>query len=191
MDRGGGLCFRPGDDAVGHAGGHRLRCERRQNRTRSLAHRGARATLGSARSSRSRGCGRGSRQLPGPALRVERRDAAPHDRPSAGRVSACASSIDDEWLFTPIPRSMHMSRASLLVSPNSRASSSTRIFLGNWWFGPLRSRGSAVFGVPSPGAALHSHTTPVTRAPVLTYFRARTRDLRVARRRRSIPRGDS
>jgi len=37
--------------------------------------------------------------------------------------SACASSIDDEWLLTPIPRSMQMSRASLLVSPSSRASS--------------------------------------------------------------------
>ena len=37
--------------------------------------------------------------------------------------SACASSIDDEWLFTPIPRSTQRSRASLLVSPSSRASS--------------------------------------------------------------------
>jgi len=37
--------------------------------------------------------------------------------------SACASSIDDEWLLTPIPRSMQRSRASLLVSPSSRASS--------------------------------------------------------------------
>jgi len=37
--------------------------------------------------------------------------------------SACASSIDDEWLLTPMPRSMQMSRASLLVSPSSRASS--------------------------------------------------------------------
>ena len=37
--------------------------------------------------------------------------------------SPCASSIDDEWLFTPIPRSMHRSSASLFVRPSSRASS--------------------------------------------------------------------
>ena len=37
--------------------------------------------------------------------------------------SACASSIEDEWLLTPIPRSTQRSRASLLVSPSSRASS--------------------------------------------------------------------
>jgi hypothetical protein len=37
--------------------------------------------------------------------------------------SAWASSILEEWLFTPIPRALHSSRASLLVSPSSRASS--------------------------------------------------------------------
>jgi hypothetical protein len=37
--------------------------------------------------------------------------------------SACASSIDDEWLFTPMPRDIERSSASLLVSPSSRASS--------------------------------------------------------------------
>ncbi len=42
--------------------------------------------------------------------------------------SACASSMLDEWLLTPIPRSMERSRASLLVRPSSRASSWTRIF---------------------------------------------------------------
>jgi hypothetical protein len=33
--------------------------------------------------------------------------------------SACASSMDDEWLLTPIPRDRHRSSASLLVSPSS------------------------------------------------------------------------
>jgi hypothetical protein len=37
--------------------------------------------------------------------------------------SACASSIDEEWLFTPMPRDKERSRASLLVSPSSLASS--------------------------------------------------------------------
>ena len=33
--------------------------------------------------------------------------------------SACASSMDDEWLLTPIPRDKQRSRASLLVRPSS------------------------------------------------------------------------
>jgi hypothetical protein len=33
--------------------------------------------------------------------------------------SAWASSMDEEWLFTPIPRDRHRSSASLLVSPSS------------------------------------------------------------------------
>jgi len=33
--------------------------------------------------------------------------------------SACASSMDDEWLFTPIPRDRQRSSASLLVRPSS------------------------------------------------------------------------
>jgi hypothetical protein len=37
--------------------------------------------------------------------------------------SAWASSIDDEWLFTPIPSDRQRSSASLFVSPSSRASS--------------------------------------------------------------------
>ncbi len=37
--------------------------------------------------------------------------------------SACASSMDDEWLLTPIPRDRQRSSASLLVSPSSWASS--------------------------------------------------------------------
>ncbi len=48
-------------------------------------------------------------------------------RPSASALrrtrSACASSIEDEWLLTPIPRAMQRSNASLFVSPSSRASS--------------------------------------------------------------------
>jgi hypothetical protein len=37
--------------------------------------------------------------------------------------SACASSIDDEWLFTPMPRDRASSSPSLLVRPSSLASS--------------------------------------------------------------------
>ncbi len=37
--------------------------------------------------------------------------------------SACASSIDDEWLLTPIPRPTARSTVSLFVRPSSRASS--------------------------------------------------------------------
>ena len=48
-------------------------------------------------------------------------------RPSASTLrrtrSACASSIDDEWLFTPMPRSTAISTVSLFVRPSSRASS--------------------------------------------------------------------
>lgn len=48
-------------------------------------------------------------------------------RPSASARrrarSAWASSMLEEWLFTPIPRTWQRSRASLLVSPSSRASS--------------------------------------------------------------------
>jgi len=37
--------------------------------------------------------------------------------------SACASSMDEEWLFTPMPSDKARSSASLLVSPSSLASS--------------------------------------------------------------------
>ena len=37
--------------------------------------------------------------------------------------SACASSMEDEWLFTPIPRDRQRSSASLFVRPSSWASS--------------------------------------------------------------------
>ncbi|MHB1961291.1 MAG: hypothetical protein ACYCVC_03025 [Acidimicrobiales bacterium] len=37
--------------------------------------------------------------------------------------SAWASSIDEEWLFTPMPSATQRSSASLLVSPSSRPSS--------------------------------------------------------------------
>ncbi len=37
--------------------------------------------------------------------------------------SAWASSMDEEWLFTPIPRDRHRSSASLFVNPSSWASS--------------------------------------------------------------------
>ncbi len=37
--------------------------------------------------------------------------------------SAWASSIEDEWLFTPMPNAKQRSRASLFVRPSSRASS--------------------------------------------------------------------
>ena len=48
-------------------------------------------------------------------------------KPSASALrrtrSAWASSIDDEWLFTPMPRDRLRSSASLFVSPSSRANS--------------------------------------------------------------------
>jgi hypothetical protein len=48
-------------------------------------------------------------------------------RPSASALrrtrSACASSMEDEWLFTPMPRDRARSRPSLLVRPSSLASS--------------------------------------------------------------------
>ncbi len=48
-------------------------------------------------------------------------------RPSASALrrtrSACASSIEDEWLLTPIPRERASSSPSLLVRPSSLASS--------------------------------------------------------------------
>ena len=53
--------------------------------------------------------------------------------------SACASTMLEEWLFTPIPNASVNSRVSLLVSPSSRASSYTRIFDGTFWRISLRS----------------------------------------------------
>jgi hypothetical protein len=47
--------------------------------------------------------------------------------------------MDDEWLFTPIPRAMQRSNASLLESPSSRASSYTLIFFGNLLPNPFES----------------------------------------------------
>jgi hypothetical protein len=48
-------------------------------------------------------------------------------RPSASALrrtrSACASSMEDEWLFTPMPRERARSSPSLLVRPSSLASS--------------------------------------------------------------------
>jgi hypothetical protein len=48
-------------------------------------------------------------------------------KPSASALrrtrSACASSMEDEWLFTPIPRERASSSPSLLVRPSSLASS--------------------------------------------------------------------
>jgi len=48
-------------------------------------------------------------------------------RPSASAFrrtrSACASSMEDEWLFTPIPRDRARSSPSLLLRPSSLASS--------------------------------------------------------------------
>jgi hypothetical protein len=51
--------------------------------------------------------------------------------------SAWASSMLEEWLFTPIPMAKHSSSPSLLVRPSSRASSYTRIFLGKLFFSPF------------------------------------------------------
>jgi hypothetical protein len=42
--------------------------------------------------------------------------------------SACASSMPEEWLLTPMPKDRDKSSASLLVMPSSLASSCTRIF---------------------------------------------------------------
>lgn len=44
--------------------------------------------------------------------------------------SACASTMLDEWLFTPIPSAAQRSSVSLFVSPSSRANSYTRMFGG-------------------------------------------------------------
>ena len=48
-------------------------------------------------------------------------------KPSASALrrtrSACASSMEDEWLLTPIPRERASSSPSLLVRPSSLASS--------------------------------------------------------------------
>jgi hypothetical protein len=54
--------------------------------------------------------------------------------------SAWASSMLDEWLVTPIPRSRQRSNASLLVRPSSRPSSYTRIFLAKSYVNPFLGR---------------------------------------------------
>jgi hypothetical protein len=54
--------------------------------------------------------------------------------------SAWASSMLDEWLVTPMPRSRQRSNASLLVRPSSRPSSYTRIFLAKSYVNPFLRR---------------------------------------------------
>jgi hypothetical protein len=54
--------------------------------------------------------------------------------------SAWASSMLDEWLVTPMPRSRQRSSASLLVRPSSRPSSYTRIFLAKSYVNPFLGR---------------------------------------------------
>jgi hypothetical protein len=44
--------------------------------------------------------------------------------------SACASTMLEEWLLTPIPSALQRSSVSLFVSPSSLASSYTRMFAG-------------------------------------------------------------
>ena len=76
---------------------------------------------------RLRSTSRVRRRRPAPVLprapRAGRLAAGRRGPPCGAARSACASSIDDEWLLTPIPRSMQRSSASLFVSPSSRASS--------------------------------------------------------------------
>ena len=81
-----------------------------------------------------RGWGAGSGSLAGAAWAGRGADGASAGSGLAGRRipsasalrrtrSAWASSIDDEWLFTPMPRDSARSSASLFVSPSSLASS--------------------------------------------------------------------
>ena len=65
---------------------------------------------------------------PASALRAARRRISPSRSARRRTRSACASSMLDEWLFTPMPSATARSSVSLLVMPSSLASSWTRIF---------------------------------------------------------------
>ncbi len=65
---------------------------------------------------------------PSSVPRAGRRGAGRRARPCGETRSAWASTMLEEWLFTPMPSGSQRSRASLLVSPSSFASSWTRIF---------------------------------------------------------------
>ncbi len=89
-------------------------------------------------------------------------------RPSASALrrtrSAWASSIDDEWLFTPMPSEIERSSASLLVSPSSLASSYTRIFFGNLSLVVLRQRAATRDHLVSHTDSWHQ---PASRVPAV------------------------
>jgi hypothetical protein len=67
--------------------------------------------------------------------------------------SACASSIPEEWVFTPMPNLRHRSRHSLFVIPSSVASSWTRIFLAKTPY----NQPFVVFGFVVVGRASRTH----------------------------------
>ncbi len=79
--------------------------------------------------------------------------------------SACASSMPEECVFTPMPRSRDRSRVSLFVIPSSLASSWIRIFAAKvvsdqpfiLLGGAIRARGGADHGPPSSRSPRPGH----------------------------------
>ena len=107
----------------------------------------------------------GPRRVPVPALRAERRAATLHGRPCAerGRPARLRSTTSD---------SSHRSRGrckcpglpcwSAPAHGQARRRGSSSATGGS----VLSDRGAAQLRDPEPGAAFHSHTTPVPRTPV-------------------------
>ena len=89
--------------------------------------------------------------------------ATPPRRPCGGPRSACASSMEDEWLLTPIPRERASSSPSLLVRPSSLAqlidaeSSSASGSLCPWF---LSGPGVKPAPYPRTSGAVRPHASP-------------------------------
>ncbi len=109
--------------------------------------------------------------------------------------SAWASSTDDEWLLTPIPRDRQRSSASLFVIPSSWASSYTRIFLGNCLLStpplPIGDRRTPILahqqlGSPEPSARSAASRSSVTSASADAGSTGARRARSKARRRTAV-----
>jgi hypothetical protein len=119
-----GVTGRGGEDADGASSGA-MRVEAaavRWDETTRAAAGGRGGGVGAALAGAAgAGAGRDARAGSGSAGETARRSPSVSARRRTR--SAWASSIDDEWLFTPMPREMARSSASLFVSPSSLASS--------------------------------------------------------------------
>lgn len=102
-------------------------------------------------------------------------------------MSQYASCSDDEWLFTPIARSWHRSRASLFVIPSSFASSCNRMFFGTFWSQPFTGGTNNVVAPPElfDSLTFDGHAANASRNACVALVDTGRRNARSKRRRRT------